>query len=150
VADRGARPAGAQQHDLVGARAGQAALERLAEAARVGVVADLAPAAQHDGVDRAERGRLRRQVVELADHQLLAGVRHVEPAQALALRLAHQRADVARGPAELVEVEQPVLVVEAEQRGLALVQRGAEGRADAGPDQADHDPVVAARCHRPS
>ena len=82
VGDRRARPAGAEQHDALGARARQAALERLAEAARVGVVADRAPVAQHDRVDRAERGRLGRQLVELVDHELLARVRDVEPAQA--------------------------------------------------------------------
>ena len=59
-ADGGAGPAGAEQHDAVGARAGQAALEGLLEAAGVGVVADQrGRRAKHDRVHGAERGGLR-------------------------------------------------------------------------------------------
>ena len=55
VGDRRAGPARAQQHDAVRARAGQAALEGLLEAAGVGVVADPPAVPEHDRVDRAER-----------------------------------------------------------------------------------------------
>ena len=137
LADGGPRPAGAEQHDVVGARVRQAALERLAEAAGVGVVADVAPVLEHDGVDRAERLRLGRERVELGHDELLAGMGDVEAAQAVRARLAHERADVGRRPLELVEVEQAVLVVDAEQRRLALVERRAQRHADPGADQAD-------------
>ena len=149
--DGGARAAGAEQHDALGARARQPALERLARSRsrrccgrprgrRRSTTVLTAPSAAASG-DSSSSSR---------DHELLARVGDVEPAEAGALGLAHQRADVARGAAELVDVEQPVLVVEAEPRGLALVQRGAERRADAGADQADDARVVSRSRLRPS
>ena len=135
MADGRAGPAGAEQHDVVGARAGQAALERLAEAAGVGVVPDPPAVVEDDGVDGAERLGLGRERVELGHDELLARMGDVEAAQAVVVRLPHQRADVGRRPLELVEVEQPVLVVDAEQRRFALVQRRAQRHADAGADQ---------------
>ena len=58
VGDGRAGPARSEQHDPIRARAGQAALECLLEAAGVRVVADPPAVAQHDRIDRAERRSL--------------------------------------------------------------------------------------------
>ena len=84
------------------------------EAARVGVVADRAPVAKHDRVDRAERGRLGGQLVELATTSCLHGCVTLSPRGRRRAPPAPARRRRSRRAAELVEVEQPVLVVEAE------------------------------------
>ena len=150
MADGGAGAAGADEHDVVGRRARQAARERLPEAARVGVVPDEAVAREDDRVDRLQRLRLGGQLVELADDELLAGMRDVQAAQARVARLADERADLGGIAAELVEVEQPVGVVEPEARRLALVQRRAQRVADAGADQPDRVPLTSLRTSSPS
>ena len=55
---------------------------------------------------------IRIELVDDVEDELLAGVRDVHRGEAPALRLGEEGADVCRGPAELDEVEDAVLVVE--------------------------------------
>jgi hypothetical protein len=134
VRDGRARPTGAQQHHALARDIRQPAGEALGEARRVRVVADRPPVAHHDGVHGVELRRRRRELVEVVDDLALARVRDVEPAPAL---LPGRLQEVLRLGAELVDVQQPVLVGHALARRLALVQRGAQRRADARADQPD-------------
>ena len=117
---------------------GQAAGEVRLEPGPVGVVADRAAVGEDDGVDRAERLGVGRQLVEVLDHELLAGMGDVEAGEAE--RAARPRTSVAdglRGEPELADVDAPVDVAQAELVGLALVQRGAQRGADVGADEPD-------------
>ncbi|GAA2851599.1 hypothetical protein GCM10010472_05840 [Pseudonocardia halophobica] len=137
-----AGPSRPQQHDPVERHAGQAGDEAVAEPGPVGVVPDGPVPVEHDRVDGADRGRVGREVVEVRDHELLAGVGDVHPRPALGPCPAQQVADGLRGKVQLVEIEPRVGAVQAELAGLALVQRRREGRADAGPDQAGQEAVL--------
>ena len=66
-------------------------------------------------------------------------MRDVESAKIVCLRLAQQRPDVGRSRLEFLQVEEPVLVVQPQERRLALMQGRAEGSANAGTDQTDDD-----------
>jgi hypothetical protein len=139
VRDRGPGAAGAQQHHAIARSAEQPAGEALGEAGRVRVVADRSAVARDDGVDGLELLGLGRERVEVVDHLALARVRDVQAAPAL---VAGGLEQVPRLGAELLDVEQPVLVLEALARRLALVQRGAQRRPDPGADQSyDVGPV---------
>ena len=116
VRDRRARAAGAEHDDLAERRVRQAAPEALREPARVGVVADRAAVAEHDGVDGLQRRRLGRELVEVLDDVLLARVRDVEAAVPVAAGALEQLADAGVEP---LDVEQPVAVLEAQRGGLA-------------------------------
>ena len=97
VADGRAGAARAEQHDVVGRRAGQPARERLLEAGRVGVVPDEAVAGEDDRVDRLQRRGLRGELVELRHDELLAGMGDVQRrAGPRSAGLAHEGADVGR------------------------------------------------------
>ena len=83
------------------------------------------------------RGRPVLEVVEVGEHQLLAGVGHVEGVVPQPTRPGQQLPDLLRVQPEVVEVEGPVDVVEAVVTRLAHVHRGGQRRADAGADEAD-------------
>ena len=123
VRDRRPGAAGAQQHHAVSRNVGQPAGEALGEARRVRVVADRSAVAYHDGVDGLELLGLGRELVEVVDDLALARVRDVQAAPAV---LAGRLEQLLRLGAELLDVEQPVLVRQPLARRLALVQRGAQ------------------------
>ena len=86
---------------------------------------------------------IRIELVDDLEDELLARMRDVHRGEAQPLRLGEQEADVCRGPAELDEVEDAVLVVETQRRGLGLVHRRSERCHDALADEADEVSVVA-------
>ena len=85
---------------------------------------------------------LGRERVEVAEHELLARVRDVEPGVPGVARLLEQPARGVGRDAELGDVERAVGVAQPERRRLALVQRGAERCADAGADESDLEPIM--------
>ena len=121
VRDRRARAAGAEHDDLAQRRVGQPAPEALREPARVGVVPDRAAVVEHDRVDRFQRRGLGREVVEVLDDVLLAGVCHVDAAVPVAAGALEQFAHARVQP---LDVEQPVAVFEPLLRRLASWSAG--------------------------
>lgn len=137
VGDGGARAARAQLDDPLQGHVGQAAGEGRREAGDVRVVADRPAVLEDHGVDRAEGRRLRGEVVEVADDELLAGVRDVQPVEADVACRADEIADRLGGDTERVEVDQPVQTAQSQPVGLAFVQHRAERGTDPRADQAD-------------
>ena len=116
MGDGRARPAGAEHDHAVG-RGRPAA--RAANASWKPVVSVLWPVEPAVGVNTtvltaSSAAASCGQLVELGDDELLAGCVTLTPAMPAVARLAHERADVLRRAAELVEVEQPVLALEPE------------------------------------
>lgn len=136
VGDGGSGAARAELYHGAGRHVGQAADEGAGEPDGVGVVADGAPVAEHDGVDRAERRGLGVQLVEVLDDDLLARMGDVESVETHGARRAEQPAGSLGRDAEPVDVEDAVDHAQPVARGLAVVQGRAERRADPGADQA--------------
>ena len=154
VADRGAGPAGAEQHHAAQLGVGQPAGEARREAGAVGVVADRPPVGpEDDRVHRAERRGVRGQLVEVLEHRLLARVGDVQPREPHRPRGGDDVADRLGRQVALGDVDRLVQRVHAEPLGLALVERGAERRADARADETEehplgHEATASARAHR--
>jgi len=148
VGDR--RPGTARTHedDLVDPCARHALTEALGEARPVGVVADGPPLLEDDRVHRAHRRRLAGELVDVLDDPLLAGMRHVDAAQAVGAQLAEHGTEVGGGEVERLEVVELVRAPDPEGASLLLVQRRAEGLLDARADEADAEvDVVIAISH---
>ncbi|KGT03044.1 hypothetical protein JT30_4656 [Burkholderia pseudomallei] len=149
VRDGRARAARAKLHDALERRARQPARERLREARPIGVVADAPAVREAHRVDRAERGRVRRQFVEMLDHPLLARMRDVQPVEAHPFGGREQLGQrVGRQP-QRVEIDAPVHVVQTLPAPLRLVHRGRQRAADPGADQADQKRTPAHRAPSP-
>ena len=73
-------------------------------------------AVEHHEIHRPQMRGIRVELVDDVEHELLAGMRDVHRREAQALRLGEERADVLRGPAELDEIEDAVLVLAAPAR----------------------------------
>ena len=82
VRDRGARATGPEQDDALERRVRQAAREALGEAGGVGVVAGRAAVLEDHGVDRLQRGRVGREVVEVGTTACLHGCVTLSAAEA--------------------------------------------------------------------
>jgi hypothetical protein len=109
-------------------------------------VSDGALALENDGVDRPQRRRLARELVDVCDRQLLARMGDVDAAQAVLSRLGEQVANRLRREIEVVEVDELVLAVHAQGLRLVLVERGAQRGADAGADESQTERGVRAHC----
>ncbi len=146
VGDGRARAAGAELHDPLQRRVGQAPGEGRGEAGDVRVVTGgPAGVVEDDRVDRAERLGLRGERVQVLDDELLARVGDVQPVEAEVPGGAQQVAHGLGRHPEGVDVDQPVQVAQALPVGLPLVQGRAERRADAGADQSDEIRVLGHR-----
>lgn len=127
------RAARAELDDPFQRDVGQSAREGGRETGDVRVVSRRAAVLEDDGVDRAECGGLRSEIVEMRDDELFAGVRDVQPVEADVACGPYEIADGLRRNAEGVDVDQPVQTAQPLPVGLPLVQGGAEGGADSEP-----------------
>ncbi|KUL29669.1 hypothetical protein ADL15_26515 [Actinoplanes awajinensis subsp. mycoplanecinus] len=130
------RAARAEQHDVPGRHGGQCPGQALGEAVPIGVVTDRAAMPEDDGVHGTEFGGLGREVVEVLDHLLLAGMGDVQTAKAQLPCVRQQLTHVTGGQAENVDVDDRVEIAETLPVGLALVQHRAHRRRDPRTDQA--------------
>ncbi|GAB3932068.1 hypothetical protein GCM10027614_00550 [Micromonospora vulcania] len=95
--------------------------------------------AEHDRVDRAECGRVRRDRVEVFQHELFDRVGDVDAVEPGQPGRGEDLADRARRAVEFGEVEQAVLTSQPELVRLALVQGRAQGGPNSRADQADEE-----------
>jgi hypothetical protein len=100
-------------------------------------VADPPAIPQHHGVDRAERARVGRHVVQQRQHRLLAGVRDVQSVEAHPLGRGQQLRQCVGAESEHLQVDQLVEIPQALGGRFGLVQGSGPRRLDAGADQAD-------------
>ena len=77
--------------------------------------------AQHDGIDRADRCRLRRELVEMVDHRLLEWMRDVEAGKTGLPGTGQHIAERMVGKVERVEIDQRVTVVQPKTRPFPLM-----------------------------
>ena len=105
-------------------------------------MADEALPIEHHEVHRPEVRGIRIELVDDVEDELLAGMRDVHRGETLALRFGEETAHVCRGPSELDEIEDAVLVVETERGRLSLVHGRGEGCRDALADETDEVPIA--------
>jgi hypothetical protein len=129
--------AGAELDRAVLAHVRQAAPNALGEAPPIGVVADPPAVLEHHGVDGAQRPRVVGQGVQQRDHRLLAGMGDVEAGEAAPLSRLDQFRQGLDAAAELLEVDQLVLVTQPLFGAFAHMHGRSPRRLDAGADQAD-------------
>jgi hypothetical protein len=137
VSDGRARSAGAYEHDSPRVDLRQPPHEALLKPRPVCVMSDGAAAAEHHGVDRAQRFGIWRELVEVLDHRLLAGIRDVQAAVAELARRPNQLADAHDRQTERTDVDALVDIPQTQLVGLTLVQRWAQGVSDVGAYQSD-------------
>ena len=139
IADRGAGAASAELHHAAARNVGQLAPEALGEAPPVGVVPDAPCLREHDRVDRAKRPRVWRELVQSADHRLLARVRDVEAGEAETLRRGDDLGQGLDAEPQHLEVNKLVDVAKPVLGSLPLVQGRAARALDAASDEADQN-----------
>ncbi|MNM88596.1 hypothetical protein D3C81_1008170 [compost metagenome] len=128
--------ASAHLHYLTARRIGQATAKAFGKAQAVSVVADALAVLEHHGVDRADALGLRRQLVEQRQDRLFAWESDVQAGEAHVLSCCQQLFEGAAVEFELVQVDQPVQVIQALRGAFALVQRRGARGLDAGADKA--------------
>ena len=100
--------AGPELDDPLATDVGQLAPEAFGEAPPIGVVPDAPAVLQNDRIDRPERSRVGRQVVEKGDDGLLAGMGDVEAGETEALGGCQDVGERARTEAKRLQIDQLV------------------------------------------
>ena len=95
------------------------------------------PVLEDDGVDRLQRGRVRREFVEVVEDDLLGRMSDVQAVEPEAARGSEEFGGVRRGQAEFVEVDDAVEAAQPLGPGFAFVQGRTQRPADAAADEAD-------------
>jgi hypothetical protein len=153
IAHRGTGAARAELHNTSPSHVRQLAPEALGEAPPVGIVPDAPPIREHDGVCGSESFRIARELVESADHCLLARMRDVQAGKAEALRRRHEVRKGIDAETQDLQIDQLVEVAKPMLGALSLVQSGAAGRLDCASDEPDQHRRPCKRDglgHRPS
>ena len=104
--------------------------DRALEPRGVGIVSDQPIAADDDRIDRADRARGRRQIVEQRNHGFLVGKRHVDPGKADALDAVEQRAQLSRALAR--DLDQLIVTADTQGSGRLLRASPATPNAQSG------------------
>jgi len=133
---------GMQLHDAIELCAGKSVVEISAEARPIGVVSDRLAGVEEDRVHRSEPARIRRELVEVLDHQLLARVSDVEAAEPETSCIGEKFTDVRRRHPHRIEIEDAVDVRQALSAPFLLVHDRSQGGSDAGADQTAEDRIT--------
>src|SRR4029450_1441921 len=94
----------------------------------------------HDGIDRADRLRPRRQLVEQGDHRLLVGEGYVDAGKSKTPRAVQQQPQFLAVSAG--DFDQLIMTMRAERLGGALMHRGRSRMRDRRADQAGEKAAV--------
>jgi hypothetical protein len=139
IGARRAGAAGANENYAFDVRLRQRAAKAPAPAGTVGVVADEAVTVAHDRIDRADGARLRGDIVEHRDDELLARISDVQACVAHYFGGAQELRKRFHAHAGSFEVDELVVHAQPVLAPLLLVQRGRQGALNARANQSEQE-----------